>query len=98
MPDKARKCTVTLKQLTICLTGHALTIASTPIPPLKQLELFCENESATINNNKEIIVGAIQAGTTISVSDVSYKADIGTSAMILEAPTGERLTASMYVP
>ena len=98
IPHTARKCTVILKQSTIRLTGHGLTRDHISNTTKQHLELFCENKSVTINEDKRKIVESIQSGTAIAVSDGSYKDDIGTAAMILEAPTGERLTVSMCVP
>ena len=98
IPHTARKCTVSLKQSTIRLTGHGLTTDHISNPTKLQLKLFCENDSVTINDDKRKIVESIKSGTAIAVSDGSYKDDIGTAAMILEAPTGERLAMSMCVP
>ena len=91
MPRSATKCTVMLQQSTLCLMEYAITIGTQPQPMHKQLELFSENKPSTLPKDKEIIVAAIQAGTTIGVSDGSYKDNRGT-------PAGERLTASMCAP
>ena len=98
IPHTAQKCTVILKQFTIRLTGHGLTRYHISNPIKHHLKLYCKKDSATIKDNKQEIVDAIKSGTAIAISGRSYKDDIGTAAMILEAPTGEGLTVSMCVP
>ena len=69
IPHTARKCTVILKQSTIRLTGHGLTTDHISNSTKQHLELYCENDSVTINEDKHKIVESIQAGTAIAVSD-----------------------------
>ena len=98
IPHTAQKCTVILNQSTIRLMGHGLTRDHISNPIKQHLELYYENDSATIKDDKFKIVESIKSGTAIAVSDGSYKDDIGTAVMILEAPTGEQLTVSICVP
>ena len=108
-PDLRRATVVSLPNLPnhqIRLTGHRnAQFQEKPVPDslterLEQLpsSALWAVSDCTFQDDGHDLVLSIRDGTTIGVSDGSYKNDIGTSAWVLEDPTGNRIMGANVIP